>query len=61
MGVPKQNRRYPLSLGLARSVAGALMKQDESYFVDIEVPEAVLLSDSVVVQKLVHPNTSGAV
>jgi hypothetical protein len=37
------------------------MKQDESYFVDIEVPEAVLLSDSVVVQKLVHPNTSGAV
>jgi hypothetical protein len=37
------------------------MDQGEPYFVDLEVPEAVLLSDSAVVQKLVHPNASGAV
>ena len=37
------------------------MDQASPYLVDVTVPDAVLLSDSTVVQKLIHPNVAGAV
>lgn len=48
-------------MGIARSTSGPLTDNGAPYFVDLEVPKAVLLPEEPVAAQPIHPNACGAV